>query len=126
MALAMRLTALLAFSSAVSFAATWSGNLVDSRCYASEERNVNPTDTETYVDRDRNYEIRYCSPGPKTKFFTVVQFDGQSFKLDDAGNAKASELVRNAGKRRPYHVAITGEMMGNAIKVDSISAAPAR
>ncbi len=93
MALMMKVVSLLCVSSALSFAGTVSGVLVDSKCYAAEERNVNPTDTETYVDRDRNFEIRYCHPRPKTKFFAIVTIDGESFELDPAGNAKTVELV---------------------------------
>ncbi len=39
------------------------GVLVDSRCWAAEERNIDPSDTQTYVDRDRNLKLssRSCS-----------------------------------------------------------------
>jgi hypothetical protein len=121
---AVRFAALLSLSGTLCLARTWSGSLVDSKCYAAEERNVNPTDTLTNVDRDGNREIRYCAPGSKTKSFAVVQFDGQAFDLDSAGNAKAAELVRKAGKRHPLSVAITGETAGKEIRVDSISASP--
>lgn len=117
----MRLAVLVCLSSALGIAEDWSGTLVDSKCYENEERNVNPTDTTTYVDRDINLEIRFCSPGAKTKSFAIVQPDGLSFKLDSAGNAKAAELVRNTGKRPRFTVAITGERSGNTIRVDLIS-----
>jgi hypothetical protein len=123
---AMRLAVLAALSTAAGFAETWSGPLVDSKCYAAEQRNVNPTDTETFVDRDRNYEIRYCSPTQKTKLFAIVGQDGQRLKFDPAGNAKAAELVRNVTKKHVFAVAVSGEMVGKAIKVDSISAASGR
>jgi hypothetical protein len=116
----LRLTALFCWSAVLGLAASWSGNLVDSKCYASEERNVNPTDTLTSVDRDGNREIRYCSPSKKTKSFTVVLPDG-SFNLDPSGNAKAAELVRKTGKRSPLGVVIRGEIGGKVIRVDSIS-----
>jgi hypothetical protein len=120
-ALTLRLAALLAFSSLISFAETWSGKLVDSKCYAAEQRNVNPTDTETWVDSDKNYEIRYCSPRSKTKVFAVVDSDGRSFNLDSAGNSKAAALVPNDGKKHVIPVTVSGEMIGKAIQVDSIS-----
>jgi hypothetical protein len=119
----MRMAALLCWSAALSLAGSWSGSLVDSKCYASEERNVNPTDTLTYVDRDGNLEIRYCSPNKKTKSFAIVLSDGLSVSLDMDGNAKAAELVRKTGKRSPLYVAIRGEMVGKMIRVDSISTA---
>ena len=96
---------------------------MDSKCYATEERNVNPTDTMTAVDRDVNLGIRYCSPKEKTKLFALVQSDGSTFNLDSAGNAKAAELVGTTGKRPRFAVAVTGEMNKNTIHVDSISMA---
>jgi len=117
--LTIRFAAMFSLSATRCLAEAWSGDLVDSRCDASEERNVNPTDTEIYVDRDRGYEIRYCSPKPKTKSFAIVQSDGQS--LDAAGNAKASELVRKIEKKQFITVIITGEMNAKAIRVSAIS-----
>jgi hypothetical protein len=123
MAITMRIAALLCLSAALSFAGTWWGTLVDSKCWDAEERNVNPTDTETSVDRDQNQEIQYCHPSAKTKSFVVVQHDGLSFRLDPAGNVKAAELVQRIGKKSAFAVVITGEMSKNTIKVDSISMA---
>jgi hypothetical protein len=121
MTVTTRLAALLALSSALSLAETWSGSLVDSKCYGYEEHNVNPTDTLTSVDRDQNQEIRYCSPNPKTRAFVFVQHDGTSFALDSAGNAKAAALIQATGKKHPFPVVVTGEMSKNTIKVDSVS-----
>jgi hypothetical protein len=118
---AMRLAAFLCLSSALGFAGSWSGTLVDSKCYDAEERNVNPTDTLTSVDRDTNREISYCSPSAKTKSFAVVESSGLSFRLDPAGNAKVAELVAKAGKRSHFAVTVVGEMNKAMVKVDSIS-----
>jgi hypothetical protein len=121
MALTMQVVSMLCLSSALGFAGTVSGVLVDSKCYAAEERNVNPTDTETFVDRDGNLEIHYCHPRAKTKAFAVVTADGQSFELDSAGNAKAAELVRQSGKKSRYDVAVVGGTSKQTIQVESIS-----
>lgn len=118
-----RLAGLVYLSSLLSFAGTWSGTLVDSKCFYSEERNVNPTDTMTFVDRDMNQEIRFCSPSTRTRSFVVVQHDGLSFRLDSAGDAKAAELVRNTGKKSRFFVVITGESGKDTIRVDSIATA---
>ncbi|HMD49234.1 MAG TPA: hypothetical protein VKG79_09060 [Bryobacteraceae bacterium] len=123
MALTVRLAALLCLASALSFAGIWTGALVDSKCYAREERNVNPTDTMTYVDRDRNLEIRFCSPLAKTKSFAVVQADGTIVTLDSAGNVKAAELVRAIGKQSRLAVEVTGALSKDTISVDSIALA---
>src|SRR5579872_7399315 len=74
-------------------AVTWSGYLVDAKCYQIEEENVNPTDTMMNVDRDRDLEIRMCMPNAKTTTFAVVESSGLNFKLDPAGNTKAAALV---------------------------------
>jgi len=118
----MRLAVLLFLASVPGFAETWTGSLVDSKCFAASERNVNPDDTLTAVDRDQNQEIRYCSPGSKTKSFAIIQADGLSFALDAAGNAKAAAFVRNAGRKTRIAVVVTGELDKRTIKVDSISA----
>lgn len=120
MAIATRLAALICFSSALSFAGSWTGTMVNSKCWAAEERNVNPTDTSTFVDRDRNLEIRACSPNAKTKSFAVVLPDGLSFQLDAAGNMKAADLIRQSGKQSVFTVAVTGERIKNTVKVESI------
>jgi hypothetical protein len=117
----MKLAVLMCVPAAFCFAETWSGSLVDAKCYAAEQRNVNPTDTELFVDRDINYEIRYCSPSVKTKSFALVGEYGMDTPFDAAGNAKAADLVRNGGKKHVYSVAVSGQVTGNEIKVDSIS-----
>jgi len=124
MTLTIRLAALFCLASALSFAESWSGVLVDSRCYDSMQRNVNPTDTLTNVDRDMNQQIRYCSPNAKTKSFAVVLPEGMSLRLDSAGNAEAAQLVRKAGKKSRFVVAVTGTITKGTVKVDSILLAP--
>jgi hypothetical protein len=119
----MRMVVVLFLVSATCFAGTWQGALVDGKCYDSEERNVGPNDTETSVDHDKGWEIRHCSPKAKTTAFEFVrQEDGQSFRLDSEGNAKAAELVRKAGKKRGFTVTLSGEISGSTIKVDSVVA----
>lgn len=115
------LAVLLAWPAGVALAGTWSGSLVDAKCYTSEEFNTNPTNTLKNVDSDRAAEIRVCRPKQKTKSFAVVQVDGQSVNLDDGGNAKAADLVRTAGKSRYLRVTVTGEKTGQVIQVDSIT-----
>lgn len=120
----LRVAALCCLSAASGFAGTWTGYLVNSKCFASLERNVNPDDTQGYVDHDRNWEIRYCSPNAKTKLFAVVEQDGTAFNLDAPGDAKAIDLLRKTGKKRYFGVLVTGERNKDTVKVDSISTVP--
>ena len=118
----MRILLALVLGSGLALAETWSGALVDSKCYMALERNVNPTDTLTAVNRDRNQEIRYCTPTAKTKIFAVVQWDNTIVRLDPAGNAKILEVVRQAGKTSRLNVQVTGEQHDHVVKADSIAA----
>ena len=101
-------------------AATWWGALVNSDCYASMERNINPTDSLGNVDKDRGEEISYCVPKAKTKSFGIVQQDGSALTLDAPGDVKASEFVRKTGKQSRYLVTVTGERLKKTIQVESI------
>jgi hypothetical protein len=105
------------------FSETWSGYLVDSKCYASQERNVNPFDSNFNTNHDRGYEIRVCQPNAKTKSFTVVDSDGVSFELDPSGNEKAANLIRQAPKKPVISVTVTGKKHEDTVAVDSISLA---
>ena len=115
---------LVLLSAGMSFAGTWSGALVDAKCWGFRERNIDPRDTLTFVDRDRNLEISLCTPGRKTSVFAIVPPDGVSLALDAAGNAKAAELIRTTVSRKPLiQVNVTGEVDKQTIAVASISAA---
>jgi hypothetical protein len=116
----MRLLFIFWLAAAQSFAGTWFGRLVDTNCYENVKRNVNPRDTLTFVDRDQNFEIRYCSPKAKTKSFTIVEPDSQYFRLDSPGNAQAAALLQKTGRRDGLYVTVTGELTKNTIKVNSI------
>lgn len=119
----IRIVLLIAFGSGLGFGGTWSGALVDAKCYAAEERNVNPTNTLMAVNVDRDAEIRYCHPTPKTTFFAIVDRDGISFTLDQSGNTKAGELVRALGRKTRVEVTVTGQQSKDSIAVESISLA---
>jgi hypothetical protein len=116
-----RLLAVFSLVSTLGFAETWSGALVDAGCYTREEQNVtNKGDVET--NHDRSFEIRQCSPGAKTMKFAVVDRDGQSFKLDAAGNAKAARLVSEQHVKGWLDVTVSGRKSGGTVMADSISA----
>jgi len=104
------------------FAESWSGYLVDAKCYDAEERSFDPFGTAPPVSRDQNLEIRMCTPTSKTKLFAVVQPEAmKSFYLDAAGNTKAAGLVEGTGKQSLHKVTVTGEMFVHTIEVKSIS-----
>lgn len=112
---------LLCLLSVPVFADNWTGYLVDAKCYASEERNVSPFDTNIDTDRDRGFEVYFCRPTPKTKTFTIVDDDGRSIDLDASGNAKAADLVRQAPAKSVIAVTVAGQTHGKTVSVDSIT-----
>ena len=113
--------ALFCLASAMASAQTRSGYLVDSKCYASLESNRSPGDTQMDVNRDRGSEVRYCRATAKTRSFTVVQVDGQSFQLDSVGNAKSAQLAAKVATKAPLFVTVTGVMSGKTVKTEAIS-----
>ena len=117
----MRTAAVLCLFSVSGFAGTLEGVLVNSECYRTMERNVNPGDVALDASRDRNLEVRYCRANGRTKSFTLVQPDGQSFQLDAPGNAKAADIVRKGNEKFIFVVDVTGEVRDHTITVDSIS-----
>jgi hypothetical protein len=116
----MRIITLVLLSSALSFAGTWSGTLVDAGCWGY----LKHKDAASYSERDRNLDARQCSPKAKTKSFAVLTPEGQALNLDAAGNAKASALAKEAHRKAPIKVVVNGESnKKNSIEVSSISAA---
>jgi len=118
MVLTLRFVIFSGLASGVGFAASWSGALVDAKCFGSRERNVSHQDP---AGRNIRADINQCSPKAKTKEFGIVQDDGSSLTFDASGSQKATEFMRTAGKQSPFKVTVTGERNGNKIKVDSIS-----
>ena len=113
-----RAAALLGLTATLAFATTWTGPLVDAKCYASLENNTGPD--SSYVDRDFTGMIRYCSPRAKTTSFAVVQPGGIPLRLDERGNSQAAELVPNTGKKRILIVSVMGEKIHKTLKVTKL------
>ena len=120
----MRFFLCLSLALTPALAETWTGALVDSKCYDNLESNRSPKETLFYVDRDRGSEIRYCYPKASTKLYAIVQIDGIAVKLDPSANAKASDLVQKAAPgTKWFQVSVSGEMSKKFVNVDSITLA---
>jgi hypothetical protein len=119
MKLARHLAALVFIAATASFAAgSWSGYMVDSKCYESLHRNTASTST---VDRDMTWIIRRCPPNVKTKSFGVVLKNWQIFTFDPIGNTKAAEILHSNAKQSVYQIKVAGDMDKTILRVDSIS-----
>jgi hypothetical protein len=121
----MRLVGLLFSLSVAALAGTWSGQLVDSRCYASETTNVSAD--AGFGGRDMVGELRRCLVNERTKKFGVVLNDWSTYRFDARGNAQASEMVRQKRKQSAYHVTVGGALnpKKHTIAVSSLSVKPA-
>jgi hypothetical protein len=114
----IRVAGLFALLATAGFARTWSGVLVDAKCYA--EFKGDTRSSLLYVDRDMSWMIQYCAPSLRTGCFAVVPLDGNTFPLDTQGNAQAWALVRRAGKRPLLWVQVVGEKAGRDVKVNTV------
>ncbi len=93
----------------VAFAQTWeNATLIDSMC--ATKAKANP-DAHT----------RACAMQCSRAGYGVLTGDGKFLKLDDAGNAKAVELLKSSDKTDHLRVKVTGTTEGDQIKVESIS-----
>jgi hypothetical protein len=122
MKLALSVGAFFLLLSLQGFAESWTGVLVDSKCFDSAEANVNPW--EPY--RDQAMDVRYCRPKARTKSFAIIQADWSRLKLDSGVNAKAADLVGKAGKTPYIGVVVTGEKTKDTVTVESISIAKSK
>jgi hypothetical protein len=114
----IRVAGLLFLFSTLGSAATWSGALVDAKCYAWFRGNTRTT--LKFVDRNTAWMISYCAPTLKTGCFELVPEDGSTFPLDSYGNAQAWALVRKFRKRRILVVEVTGVKQGKDVVVSGV------
>ena len=110
-------------TSAFAQSSSESGYLVDSKCYDAIERDVSPFAISIYLARDKDQEIRLCTPNSKTKSFAVVGGPDNLtiFKLDPIGNELAVAFVRKFGKKSFRQVTVVGEKHYDTIVVNTIS-----
>ena len=99
---AFPLLALFSLASALCFADSWTGKLVDATC----------------VDQAQG-KAANCMPTAKTAAFALDTGDGKVFRLDAAGNAKAVTMLKSGVKSET--VVISGAMNGETVKVESIT-----
>jgi hypothetical protein len=122
----MRFASLLFCLSTVGFAGTWSGYLVDSRCYADERNNVT-WDDNSFGD-DMSMEVRECVATSKTKHFAIVLSDWTMLKLDAAESARAAAIAHNVAPKSAttYCVTVVGVRRKDTILASPVTTASVR
>jgi hypothetical protein len=102
----LKLGAFCAILSGLALAETWSGKLMDANCADQQKA---------------------CDPASTTTAFSIA-VAGKVYKLDDAGNAKAVEALRNRADRskdpsvpsNQITAKVSGTLDGEILKVETI------
>ena len=88
----------------MSFAASWSGHVVDVNCKG----------------KDLATHARKCAISCAKSGYGLATADGKFFKFDESGNAKALEALKAGNKDNDLKATVTGKMVGETIEVESI------
>jgi hypothetical protein len=80
---------------------SWSGKLIDATCKP-----------------DPNSQNASCAPTATTRVFAIQTADGKVYRLDNAGNAKAVETIKNDPTKTT--VTVSGSLDGQMVKVDTL------
>ncbi len=99
-----RLLLLSAAFSALAFAETYSGTLIDVMC----------------KDKDVAGHTKKCAIGCSKSGYGIVMSDGKFLKLDEAGNAKALAALKASSKDKDLKAKVTGTAEGDVVKVESL------
>ena len=90
------------------------GYLIDNACSGR-------ANTDGGAEKVKNHTVK-CAMMPNCeKSGYALYADGKLYKLDEAGNKKASEIYKNTKVERGLQVTIEGEADGDSIKVKSMS-----
>jgi hypothetical protein len=103
----------LGMFSALGYAETWNGKLIDAAC--SDKSQQNPAESKQKSD------LTACEASAATTSFAIQTSDGKVYKLDASGNAKASTALKGNPTNKNPMATVSGSMDGNTVKVDSIS-----
>ena len=100
---------LFSIASALCFADTWTGKLIDATCTDLDKSNIQTKDAGA------------CALKESTVAFAIQTSDGKIYKLDSSGNAKAAEFLKAGKKKSDIDVTIGGSISGQTVKVDSLN-----
>lgn len=90
------------------FGATWNGTLVDVMCKG----------------QDLAGHTRDCALNCSKSGYAVVTADGQFFKLDESGNAKALAALKASKKDKDLKAKVAGTLSDGVIQVDTLDLEP--
>ncbi|HET9532787.1 MAG TPA: hypothetical protein VFQ92_20700 [Blastocatellia bacterium] len=79
---------------------------------------------ENGVEKVKAHSVK-CSlmPNCAKSGYSVVTAEGKVYKLDDAGNMKVAELLKNTKTEKGFAVNVEGMVEGDTLKVSTVSEA---
>jgi hypothetical protein len=90
--------------SAVCFAESWTGTVVDVMCKANDLAN----------------HTRDCALSCSKSGYGLVLADGKFLKFDERGNAKTLAALKASHKDKDLKAKVSGTLQGSVINVESI------
>ena len=90
--------------SAVCFAESWTGTVVDVMCKANDLAN----------------HTRDCALSCAKSGYGLVLADGKFLKFDERGNAKTLAALKTSHKDKDLKAKVSGTLQGSVINVESI------
>jgi len=87
-----------------AFAGSWSGTVVDVMCKGNDVAN----------------HTKDCALKCSKSGYGLVTSDGQFYKFDESGNAKALAALKKSTKDKDLKATVSGTMDGDVIKVEGI------
>lgn len=100
-----RLMVAFTFASALAFAESWSGTVVDVNCKA----------------KDLSSHTRDCAVRCSRSGYGIVTADGKFIKFDEQGNAKALAALKASSKDKDLKANVTGTLKDEVIQVEAIT-----
>lgn len=91
------------------------GYIIDNACAAGRATGDNA------ADKVKNHTVKCAMMPPCAKSGYAVFADGKLFKLDEEGNKKAADILKNTKADKGVQVSVEGTVDGDVLKVKSIS-----
>jgi hypothetical protein len=90
------------------------GYVIDNACSARAAG-------ENGAEKVKNHTVKCAMMPPCAKSGYAVFADGKLYKLDEEGNKKAADILKNTKAEKGVQVSVEGTLDGDQLKVKSIS-----
>ncbi len=91
------------------------GYIIDNACAASKAKGENA------AENVKNHTVKCAMMPPCAKSGYAVYSDGKLFKLDEEGNKKAADILKNTKSEKSVQVSVEGTVEGDILTAKSIS-----